>query len=201
MRVLVACEFSGVVREAFRARGYDAWSCDLLDTEIPGQHIKADVMELTGEGWDLVIAHPPCTHLAASGARYWKQKRESGEQQAAIQFVRDLSEFCPRICIENPVGILSSAWRKPDQIIQPYQFGDPVRKKTCLWLEGLPALKPTKVVEPTHALGTNSYHGGPRKDGTRKRCELKLMHGDGKNRSRTLPGIANAMAEQWGSAA
>lgn len=203
MRVLVACEFSGRVREAFRRRGHDAFSCDLLPSEIPSEyHLQADFMDVRFMlDWDLIVAFPPCTHLAASGARYWKEKQESGAQLSAIYFVRDIYDSCRRVAIENPVGVLSTRWQKPDQIIQPYQFGDPIRKKTCLWLKGLPALIPTNVVEPTHALGTNSYHGGPRKDGTRKRCELKLMHGDGKSRSRTQQGIADAMAEQWGRAA
>lgn len=200
VRVLVACEFSGIVRDAFIARGHDAVSCDLLPTERPGPHYQCNVFSVLPNDWDLVIAFPPCTHLSASGARYWPQKQD-GRQACAINFVRDLWFLCNqiKICIENPVGILSTVWKKPTQIIQPYQFGDPVKKKTCLWLSGLPALTPTKIVEPTHALGTNSYHGGPRKDGTRKRNTLKLMHGDGKSRSRTQPGIADAMAEQWGS--
>ena len=182
MRGLVACEFSGIVRDAFRKCGHDAWSCDLLDTEIPGQHIQGDVLDLLGNGWDLMIAHPPCTHLASSGARWFKLKQD--EQREAVNFVLKLA-FAPiaRIAIENPVGVLSTRYRKPDQIIQPWQFGHSETKATCLWLKNLPLLKPTNIVEGRMARVHREPPGPDR----------------WKNRSRTYQGIADAMAEQWGS--
>ena len=151
MRVLVACEFSGIVRDAFIARGHDAVSCDLLPTERPGPHIQGDVLELLGDGWDLMVAHPPCTHLAVSGARWFKDKRV--EQAEALDFVRALlTAPIPRIALENPVSIISSRIRKPDQIIQPYWFGHGETKTTCLWLKGLPKLQPTDLVVPEWAV-------------------------------------------------
>ncbi len=181
MRVLVACEFSGIVRDAFAKRGHDAWSCDLLPTEVPGQHFHADVRDCLGFGWDLMIAHPPCTHLAVSGARWFKEKR--AEQQEALDFVRDLMAApIPRICIENPVSIISTRIRPPDQLIHPWQFGHGEVKKTCLWLKGLPKLTPTSVVDGRVG---RIHREPPRPDRW-------------KNRSRTYPGIAEAMAEQWG---
>jgi len=181
MKVLVACEFSGIVREAFKAKGHDAWSCDLLPTEIPGQHIQGDVLTILNDGWDLMIAHPPCTHLAVSGARWFKDKK--GEQEAALEFVRMLmSASIPKICIENPVSVISTRIRKPDQIIQPWQFGHGGTKATCLWLKDLPKIVPTNIVEGR----TGRVHHEP--PGPER----------WKNRSRTFSGIANAMAEQWG---
>ena len=183
MRVLVACEFSGIVRDAFAARGHDAWSCDLLPTERPGQHIQGDVLkDVEAKGWDLLVAHPPCTYLAVSGARWFKERR--AEQHDALQFVRYLLEWpCPRIALENPVSIISTAIRKPDQIVQPWQFGHPEVKATCLWLKGLPKLVPTNVVEGR----TARVHREPPSPERWK------------NRSRTYQGIADAMAEQWGA--
>jgi site-specific DNA-cytosine methylase len=185
MRVLVACEFSGVVRDAFRAAGHDAWSCDLLPCEKgPRYHIEGDVqgaLESDDFDWDLMVAHPPCTALAVSGARWWKDKQE--EQRAAILFVRRLLDApIKRIALENPVGILTSAIRPPDQYIQPWQFGHGETKKTGLWLKGLPLLTPTKVVEGREAR-VHRMNPGPDR---------------WKERSRTLPGIAAAMAAQWG---
>ena len=147
MRVLVACEFSGTVRDAFRAAGHEAWSCDLLPTEKPGPHFQNDALVAAHcQPWDLMIAHPPCTHLAVSGARWFKEKR--AEQAAALDFVRALMAApIPRIAIENPISIISSRIRKPDQIIQPWQFGHGETKATCLWLKGLPLLTPTNVVD------------------------------------------------------
>lgn len=137
MKVLVACEFSGIVRDAFLERGHDAVSCDLIPAESPGPHIRGDVLEILDNGWDLMIAHPPCTHLAVSGARWFKNKQ--AEQKEALSFVKTLLEAdIPKICLENPVSIISSRIRKPDQIIQPYDFGHPESKKTCLWLKNLP---------------------------------------------------------------
>lgn len=181
MRVLVACEFSGIVRDAFAARGHDAWSCDLLPSERPGNHIQGDVLEVLKDGWDLLIAHPPCTHLAVSGARWFKDKR--AEQEDAVKFFMALANSpIPRVCIENPISIMSTRWRKPDQISQPWQFGHGETKATCLWLKNLPLLTPTKVVDGREARVHKEPPGPDR----------------WKNRSRTFQGIADAMAEQWG---
>jgi len=186
MRVLIACEYSGVVRDAFRARGHDAWSCDLLPTEgDPRWHHEGDVTDFLFDGgpWDLMIAHPPCTHLAVSGARWFKDKAD--EQADALAFVQWLLLApVPRIALENPISVISSRIRKPDQIIQPWMFGHGETKATCLWLKGLPRLVPTDVVDGRHA-----------------RVHLMPPGPDRwKERSRTLPGIAAAMADQWGSA-
>lgn len=185
MRVLVACEFSGIVRDAFLAAGHEAVSCDLLPTESPGPHSQQNVLEwLQEKAWrvDLMLAFPPCTHLASSGARWWKEKQ--AEQQAAIAFVRQLlAAPIPLIAIENPIGRLSTALRKPDQIIQPWQFGHPETKATCLWLKGLPLLQSTNIVEGRQP---RVHWEPPGKDRW-------------KRRSRTLLGIAAAMAAQWGS--
>ncbi len=200
LRVLVGCEFSGIVRDAFKAKGHDAWSCDLLPTERSGQHIKGDVLGILDWGWDLMIAHPPCTHLCSSGARYWKEKQKDGRQHKAIKFFRQLY-FCrvPFVCCENPVGILSTDWKKPNQYIQPYEYGDPYLKKTGLWLKCLPRLRPTNIVTPIAHWHGGCRRGGIKKDGTRTPCKLPtaLKYGE-KARSRTFQGIANAMAEQWG---
>jgi site-specific DNA-cytosine methylase len=192
MLVLVACEFSGIVRDAFRARGHDAWSCDLLPTERPSDyHYVADVGMVLKHGWDLMIAHPPCTHLAVSGAAHFAEKRADGRQQAALDFVRLLMDApIPRICVENPVSVISSAIRKPDQIIQPWMFGHAEQKTTCLWLKGLPKLETTdNVKEAMLALPKNK----------RERLHYLPPSADRwKERSRTFDGIASAMAEQWG---
>lgn len=182
MRVLIACEFSGIVRDAFRDRGHDAWSCDLLPSEREGPHIQDSAIEVMRCDWDLMIAHPPCTHLAVSGARWFAGKQ--GEQQAALAFVATLlgASWIPLIALENPVSIISSRIRKPDQIIQPWMFGHGEVKATCLWLKGLPPLKPTNIVEGRTA---RVHRAPPSPDRW-------------KERSRTLPGIAAAMAEQWG---
>ena len=181
MRVLVACEFSGVVRDAFASRGHDATSCDLLPTESEGQHYQRDVRDILDYGWDLMVAHPPCTHLASSGARWWKGREQ--EQADALEFVRLLlSADIPKIALENPVGRISTAIRKPDQIIQPWQFGHGETKATCLWVKGLPLLQPTDVVEGREAR-IHKMAPGPNR---------------WKERSRTYTGIAAAMAEQWG---
>lgn len=183
MKVLIACEFSGIVRSEFAARGHDAWSCDLLPTEIPGQHIVGDVLDILDQDWDLMIAHPPCEHLAVSGARWFKEKQADGRQQAGIDFfMQMINAPIPKICAENPVCIMSTIYRKPDQIIQPYMFGDPFMKTTCLWLKGLPLLVPTDIV-----------------DGRKQECWLEPPGPNRwKNRSRTYPGIAKAFASQWG---
>ena len=181
MKVLVACEYSGKVRDAFKAKGHDAWSCDLLPTDVEGQHIQGDVLDILDQGWDLMIAHPPCTHLAVSGARWFKDKRK--EQLEALEFVKALLNApIDRIALENPISIISTKIRKPDQIVQPWQHGHGETKATCLWLKGLPKLVPTDIVEGREA---RVHKMPPSKD------RWKL-------RSETYSGIAKAMAEQWG---
>lgn len=182
MKVLVACEYSGRVRDAFIKRGHEAISCDLLPTEVPGPHYEGDVKDILYDGWDLMIAHPPCTHLAVSGARWFKDKQK--EQQEALEFVQLLLNApIPRIALENPVSIISSRIRKPTQTIQPWQFGHGEVKRTCLWLKNLPPLVPTNIVEGREAK-VHMMPPGPDR---------------WKERSRTYLGIAEAMAEQWGN--
>lgn len=148
MRVLVACEFSGTVRDAFAKLGHDAWSCDLEPTDSPGNHHQRSVLDILDQGWDLMIAHPPCTHLAVSGARHFAKKIADGRQQQGIDFFMMLANAnIPKYAIENPIGIMSSKWRKPDQIVNPWEYGHSVTKATCLWLKGLPLLKPTNIVD------------------------------------------------------
>lgn len=181
MRVLVACEYSGRVREAFRALGHEAWSCDLLPTEIQGPHHQGSVEDILGDGWDLMVAHPPCTHLAVSGARHFHRKAK--EQEEALDFVRLLLDApIPRIALENPVSIISTNIRPPDQAIQPWQFGHGETKTTCLWLKNLPLLMPTNIV-PGREHRVHRMPPGPDR---------------WKDRSRTYEGIALAMASQWG---
>jgi hypothetical protein len=181
MRVLIACEYSGAVRDAFLSAGHDALSCDLLPTEKPGPHYQGNVCDIIGDGWDLLIAHPPCTHLAVSGARWFKDKQ--AEQADALAFVRFLLDApVPRIALENPVSIISSRIRKPTQIIQPWQHGHGETKATCLWLKNLPPLAPTAIVDGREAR-IHKMPPGPDR---------------WKERSRTYPGIAAAMASQWG---
>jgi site-specific DNA-cytosine methylase len=180
MKVLVACEFSGIVRDAFIARGHDAMSCDLLPTEKPGPHYQGDVFDIINDGWDMMIAHPPCTHLAVSGARWFAEKKM--EQETALDFVRKLlASPPPKIALENPISIISSRIRRPDQVIQPWMFGHGDTKATCLWLKNLPKLTPTNIVEGR----TSRVHHEP--PGPER----------WKNRSRTYQGIAEAMAAQW----
>lgn len=181
MKVLVACEYSATVREAFAAKGHEAVSCDLLPTEIPGPHYEGNVLDILYDKWDLMIAHPPCTHLAVSGARWFKEKQ--AEQKEALDFVRYLlSAPIDKIALENPISIISSKIRKPDQIIQPWMFGHGETKATCLWLKGLPLLQATDVV-----------------DGREARVHKMPPSPDRwKERSRTFKGIAQAMADQWG---
>lgn len=186
MRVLIACEYSGVVRDAFIARGHDAMSCDLLPTEAPGPHYQGDVRDVLDYPWDAMIAHPPCTDLSVSGARHFQAKRLDGRQQASVSFFMMLARApIARKAIENPVCIMSSLWRKPDQVIQPWMFGHGETKATCLWLEGLEPLRPTNIVEGREA---RVHRMPPSVD------RWKL-------RSRTYDGIAAAMAEQWGGEA
>ncbi len=191
LKVLVACEFSGTVREAFNKLGHDAWSCDLLPTDVEGKHIQGDVLKiLNNQDWDLVIAHPPCTHLTVSNAKNWAELQANGKQQAAIDFVEAIYfSDCPHICVENPVGALSTKSKlgKATQYIQPYEFGHPEQKKTGLWLKGLPKLKGTKFIDVS---------GLPKK-------EVQRLHYLGpskdrwKLRSTTYKGIAEAMATQF----
>lgn len=184
MKVLVACEFSGIVRDAFIAQGHDAMSCDFLPTDTPGPHYQGNVRDVIDYPWDMMIAHPPCTHLSVSGARHFAEKKMNGRQQSGASFFMALTKTdIPKVCIENPVSIMSTLYRKPDQIVQPWMFGHGETKATCLWLKGLPQLEPTNVV-----------------DGRKNRVH-KMPPGPDrwKLRSITYQGIAGAMAEQWGS--
>jgi len=183
MKILIACEYSGAVRDAFRQRGHDAMSCDLLPTDATGPHHQGDVSDILNDGWDMLIGFPPCTHLAVSGARWFPEKRADGRQQAALDFVRLLMNApIEKIAIENPVSVISSQIRKPDQTIQPWQFGHGETKRTCLWLKGLPKLTPTDIV-----------------DGREQRIwKMPPSPDRWKERSKTFTGIANAMADQWG---
>ena len=218
MKVLVACEFSGTVRDAFIKAGHDATSCDLLPSAVDGPHITGDVLSVLNRRWDLMVAHPPCTHLAVSGARWFKHKQK--EQKEALEFVQALLDApIDKICLENPVSIISSRIRKPDQIIQPWQFGHDEQKKTCLWLKDLPLLTPTKVVDPPlygckcgnkfeykfGALGCELCGGmsGPAKPIYTNQTpsgQNKLGPAGDRwaKRSKTYTGIAEAMASQWG---
>lgn len=194
MRVLVACEHSGTVRDAFIARGHDAMSCDLLNTETAGPHYKGDVRDVLYACWDLMIAHPECTHLAVSGAHRFAEKRMDGRQAVGASFFMLLMNApIPRICIENPVCVMSTLYRQPDQIIQPYQFGHDASKKTALWLKGLPKLRPTQFVEP-RMVGNLPRWGNQTDSGQNK---LPPSEERWALRSKTYPGIAAAMADQW----
>ncbi|RPJ55924.1 MAG: DNA cytosine methyltransferase [Dehalococcoidia bacterium] len=183
MKVLVACEESQVVCKAFRARGHEAYSCDILPTSCdhPEWHIQGDALSLLKEKWDAVIAFPPCTHLCSSGARYFEEKRKDGRQQKAIDFFMEFTKLTCKWAIENPVGIMSKVYRKPDQIIQPWQFGHGETKATCLWIKGFPLLRSTNIVSGREQ---RIWKMPPSKD----RAKL---------RSKTYQGIAKAMAEQW----
>jgi hypothetical protein len=190
MRILVACEYSGAVRDAFIKAGHEAMSCDLLPTDLPGPHYQGDVFDVVDYPWDLMVAHPPCTDLAVSGSRHFEGKRLSGQQQASASFFMRLAKLnIPRIAIENPVCIMSSLWRKPDQVIQPWMFGHLEQKATCLWLKGLPVLTPTNnVKEEMMTLPKN----------VRERIHYLPPSPDRwKLRSATFAGIADAMASQW----
>ena len=182
MRILIACEFSGVVRDAFKAKGHDAWSCDILPTESKGNHLECDVLSVLNDGWDMMIAFPPCTHLASSGARWFSQKKADGRQQEGIDFFMALANAkIDKMAIENPVGIMSTVYRKPDQIIQPWMFGHGETKATCLWLKNLKHLEPTNIVSGREA----RIHRLPP---TADRSKI---------RSITYSGIGKAMSEQW----
>lgn len=200
MKVLIACEYSGIVRDAFTAKGHDAWSCDILPTESKGNHIQDDIMKHLDKGWDLMIAHPPCTYLSNAGIRWFniekygdKARERIKNRLLAMEFVKDLYHAnIPKVCIENPVGYLNHNWKKPDQIIQPYYFGDEQSKRTCFWYKNLQPLKHTKLVKPK----IYGYYKNGKKIG--KPIYFHEWHKDAKIRSKFWPGVAKAMADQWG---
>ena len=201
MKVLVACEFSGTVRDAFIAKGHDAMSCDLEPTLTPGPHYQGNVYDVLYANWDLIIAFPPCTHLAASGTRYFAEKHRDGRQAAAISFfMQMINAPASKVAVENPVGIMSSIYRKPDQIIQPWQYGHPHSKKTCLWLRNLPQLNPTSILSlPECGHWENQTREGQNKvvhNGVWQQYNDPIT---AKIRSETYQGIADAMAKQWGA--
>lgn len=203
MKVLIACEESQTVCKAFRLKGHEAFSCDIQPCSggHPEWHLRQDVFEVINMGWDLMIGFPPCTHLSAAGAPSWRQKQIDGRQQDAFKFFMALyNSNIPKICLENPTGYINSHYRKPDQIINPFQFGHPFKKRTCLWLRNMHRLIETELVEPKFHFTSNSTRGGLLKDGTRKKSELPIYKAwdNSTERSKTFPGIANAMAEQWG---
>jgi site-specific DNA-cytosine methylase len=200
MKVLIACEFSGTVRDAFSKKGHEAWSCDLLDTETIGKHIKGDVLEILNQKWDLMIAHPPCQRLTCAANKYYKEeysKRfpniQKEREEAILFFMNFANAKIDKICIENPIGIMSTRYKKPNQIIQPYQFGHTERKSTCLWLKNLPQLKPTNIVKPDIIIHKNG------KTDSRLHYETLKLPKElrSKIRSKTFQGIADAMANQW----
>ena len=197
MKILVACEESQAVTIELRARGHEAYSCDIEPCSggHPEWHLQQDVVPLLKEKWDMIIAFPPCTHLAVSGAAWFKEKIADGRQQQGIDFFMLFANAdCDMVVIENPVGIMSSKWKKPSQIIQPYEYGEPFSKKTCLWIKGLPNLVPTKIVEPGERVTFGSGKSMPKwyADAWKLPKEERA-----KMRSKTFPGIARAMAEQW----
>lgn len=196
MKVLIACEFSGVVREAFKHKGHDAWSCDLIDSEIPGNHFKGDVLNILDMGWDLMIAHPPCTHLSVSGARWFVSGHKPYIlREQALDFVKKLMETkIEKICIENPVSVISTRIRKPDQILRPFQFGEDSTKATCLWLKNLPKLQPTNIIQPSkHTTKSGKIYDA----WWFNTCLISDLKERAKIRSRTFKGVGEAMAEQW----
>lgn len=208
MRVLIACEYSGVVREAFAARGHDAWSCDLLPSLIPGQHIQDDVRAVLGRGWDLMIAHPPCKYLSYAGVAHWNKPGRAELREAAMQFFMEMVNApIPRICVENPKGYPNTVYRKPDQRIDPYLFGDAARKRTYLWLKNMPKLvygAPGQLSlfgdllvncgEPAPV----AFYSETSKQPGKPRHWTNSGYKDDLERSKTFPGIAAAMAAQWG---
>lgn len=196
MKVLVACEYSGVVRDAFIAKGHDAMSCDLLPTDVPGPHYQGDVTDVLGDGWDLMIAHPPCTYLSVSGMHWTKRGlRDPQLTEDALEFVRLLLDApISRIALENPVSVISSRIRKPDQVIQPWMFGHDASKKTCLWLKNLPILAPTEIIAPR--IVDNKKRWSNQTDSGQNK--LPPSKDRWKIRSETYSGIAKAMADQWG---
>ena len=202
LKVLIACEFSGTVRDAFAAKGHDSWSCDLENTETPGKHIQDYVENHLNKNWDLIIAHPPCTYLTVTGNKWFKDEYKDrfptrkNDRKKAIQFFKLFTELdTPKIVIENPIGIMSTHYRKPDQIIQPYQFGHEASKSTCLWIKGLPLLKPTKIVSKGEFV---TYKSGKRMTKWYADAAKLKPKERAKIRNKTFPGIAKAMADQWG---
>jgi hypothetical protein len=197
LKILIACEFSGTVRDAFSKLGHDVTSCDLEPSETLGNHYQGSVLDIINDGWDMMIAHPPCTHLAVSGARHFEKKRADGRQQQGIDFFMALANSnIPRYAIENPIGIMSTLWRKPDQIIQPYEHGYPTTKATCLWLKNLPLLTPTKIVDKGEVITFTS--GKRMSKWFYESSRLKPKERE-KMRNKTFQGIADAMAAQWGA--
>ena len=197
MKILIACEESGTVRDAFIKKGHNVESCDLLPSrgEYPEQHYQGDIKDMLYRGWDMVIAFPPCTHLSSSGARWFEQKKKDGRQQEGIDFFNLCTMLpYPRICIENPIGIMSTHYRKPDQIIQPYEYGDSARKSTCLWLKQLPKLVPTNIVDQGEI---TTYKSGKKMPKWYADAFSLPPKERAKIRSKTFQGIANAMADQW----
>lgn len=214
MKILIACEYSGTVRDRFKALGHDARSCDILPSETAGFHYQDDLIKIIGsEEWDLIIAHPPCTYLTVTGNKWFYHPedkhldtserrphpkfpdRAKHREQAVGFFMAIANSGCKKICIENPVGIMSSRWKKPDQIIQPYEYGHPHAKKTCLWLKGLPKLESTEIVEPEYV----TFKSGKRMAKWYVDAAKLPPHERMKVRSKTFPGIADAMADQWGN--
>lgn len=203
MRVLVACEFSGTVRDAFTRLGHDAWSCDIVPSDKGGNHYQCDLFDVVGLGWDLIIAHPPCTYLTVTGNRWFKPEykerfptREQDRIEAIDFFTRIYNLNVPKICIENPIGIMSKILRKPDQIIQPWQFGHQASKSTCLWLKGLPKLEPTSIVDRGEFV---TYKSGKRMTKWYADAASLPPKERAKVRNKTFQGIADAMANQWGT--
>lgn len=193
MKILVACEESQAVTIELRKLGHKAYSCDITPCSggHPEWHLQRDVTPLLKEKWDMIVAFPPCTHLAASGARWFEQKRKDGRQQQGVEFFKLFTDLdCPKVAIKNPVGVMSTYYREPDQIINPYEFGDPFEKRTCLWLKGLPLLKPTNIVTPPPRQVLSSGKTMPR-------WYSNCGGNRAKARAKTFPGIAKAMAEQW----
>ena len=202
MKILVACEFSGTVREAFASRGHDAWSCDIEPTDIPGNHYQGDVMDIINDGWDMMIAHPPCTYLTVTGNKWFKPEykdrfptRQQDRQHAINFFMSLVNAPIDKIAIENPIGIMSTTYKKPSQIIHPWQFGHEASKSTCLWLKGLPSLEPTDIVGKGEFV---TYKSGKRMTKWYADSANKPPKERAKIRNTTFQGIANAMAEQWG---
>jgi site-specific DNA-cytosine methylase len=197
MKVLIACEFSGTVRDAFLKLGHDAWSCDLEPTQTEGNHHQGDMFNIINDGWDLIIAHPPCTHLAVSGARHFEKKRADGRQQQGIDFFMRVANIdVPKLAVENPIGIMSTLYRKPEQIIQPYEYGHGTTKATCLWLKGLPLLKPTNIVDKGEVV---TFASGKRMSKWFYESSQLPTKERERMRNKTFQGIADAMADQWGN--
>jgi len=201
MKILIACEFSGTVRDAFIKAGHDAVSCDIEPTDVPGPHYQGDMFDIINDGWDMMIAFPPCTHLAVSGAAHFAKKIADGRQQQGIDFfLKVVNANIPKIAVENPIGIMSNIYRKPDQIIQPWQYGNEAQKSTCLWLRNLPKLQPTNIVDKG-----KFFEWVDKKTGKVKRQPQWFYEAFRKNpkerakiRNKTFQGIADAMADQWG---